>query len=307
MLIALLTFGVIFLLFASGGLLLFYREAMLKRISEVIDPQIKKPSKRSLMDTIQQTGSSLGGVVEHFEHVLPKSQAEVSVVSQRLIRAGYRNESAVKVFYGMKVLLPLLLVILAAVTGLAHMLSPFFVYATALGLGFLGPDFWLGRQITKRQKCITRGLPDVLDLLVICIEAGLSLDQATARTAVELQSAQPELCDELHVVVLEQRAGRPRGEAWKHLADRTGVESLRNMVSMLIQSEQLGTSIAKTMRVHGDTLRTQRVQQVEELAAKTSVKLVFPLVFFIFPALFLVVLGPAVLVMIDSFKALTNQ
>jgi tight adherence protein C len=307
MLIALLTFGVIFLLFASGGLLLFYREAMLKRISEVIDPQIKRPGKRSLMDTIQQTGSSLGGVVEHFEHVLPKSQAEVSVVSQRLIRAGYRNESAVKIFYGMKVLLPLILVILAAVTGLAHMLSPFFVYATALGLGFLGPDFWLGRQITKRQKHITRGLPDVLDLLVICIEAGLSLDQATARTAMELQSAQPELCDELHVVVLEQRAGRPRGEAWKHLADRTGVESLRNMVSMLIQSEQLGTSIAKTMRVHGDTLRTQRVQQVEEQAAKTSVKLVFPLVFFIFPALFLVVLGPAVLVMIDSFKALTNQ
>ena len=110
MLIAILTFGVIFLLFASGGLLLFYREAMLKRISEVIDPQVKKASKRSLLDTIQQTGSSLGGVVEHFEHVLPKSQAEVSVVSQRLIRAGYRNESAVKVFYGMKVLLPLLLV-----------------------------------------------------------------------------------------------------------------------------------------------------------------------------------------------------
>jgi tight adherence protein C len=307
MLIALITFGVIFILFASGGLLLFYREAMLKRISEVIDPQVKKASKRSLLDTIQQTGSSLGGVVEHFEHVLPKSQAEVSIVSQRLIRAGYRNESAIKVFYGMKVLLPLLLCIIAAVTGLAHALSPFFVYATALGLGFLGPDFWLGRQITKRQKGITRGLPDVLDLLVICIEAGLSMDQATARTAVELANAQPELCDELNVVVLEQRAGRPRADAWKHLSERTGVESLRNMVSMLVQSEQLGTSIAKTLRVHADTLRTQRVQQIEELAAKTSVKLVFPLVFFIFPALFLVVLGPAVLVMIDSFKALTNQ
>jgi tight adherence protein C len=147
----------------------------------------------------------------------------------------------------------------------------------------------------------------VLDLLVISIEAGLSLDQATARTAAELKNAHPDLCDELNVVVLEQRAGRPRGDAWKNLADRTGSDSLRNLVSMLVQSEQLGTSIAKTMRVHGDTLRTQRVQQIEELAAKTSVKLVFPLVFFIFPALFLVVLGPAVLVMIDSFKALTNQ
>jgi tight adherence protein C len=286
---------------------LFYREAMLRRISEVIDPQVKKSKQRSLLDTIQQTGSSLGGVVEHFEHVLPKSQAEVSVVSQRLIRAGYRNESAIKVFYGMKVLLPVILCIIALVTGLAHMLSAFFVYATALGLGFLGPDFWLGRQITKRQKKITKGLPDVLDLLVICIEAGLSLDQATARTAVELSNAQPELCDELNVVVLEQRAGRARSDAWKHLAERTGVESLRNLVSMLVQSEQLGTSVAKTLRVHADTLRTQRVQAVEEQAAKTSVKLVFPLVFFIFPALFLVVLGPAVLVMMDSFKALTNQ
>jgi tight adherence protein C len=307
MLIAILTFGVVFLLIASGGLLLFYREAMLKRISEVIDPKVKKSRQRSILDTIQQTGSSLGGVVEHFEHVLPKSQAEVSVISQRLIRAGYRNESAIKVFYGMKVLLPLLLCLIALVSGLAHLLSAFFVYATALGLGFLGPDFWLGRQITKRQKRIERGLPDVLDLLVICIEAGLSLDQATARTAVELENAHPDLCDELNVVVLEQRAGRPRGDAWKNLADRTGCDSLRNLVSMLVQSEQLGTSIAKTMRVHGDTLRTQRVQQIEELAAKTSVKLVFPLVFFIFPALFLVVLGPAVLVMIDSFKALTNQ
>src|SRR5215467_12185009 len=137
MLLVLLTFGVIFLLFASGGLLLFYREAMLKRISEVIDPQVKKSGKRSLMDTIQQTGSSLGGVVEHFEHVLPKSQAEMSVVSQRLIRSGNRNESAVKVFYGMKVLLPLLLCLVALLSGAAHLLSPFFVYVVALGLGFL--------------------------------------------------------------------------------------------------------------------------------------------------------------------------
>ncbi len=306
MAITICTFAVLFLLFASGGLLLFYREAMLKRISEAIDPH-SKPAKRSLLDTIQLTGSSLGGMVEHFEHVLPKSQAEISVISQRLVRAGNRNESAVKVFYGMKVLLPLLLCIVALVSGVAHIMSPFFVYAVALGLGFLAPDFWLGKQIAKRQKAIEKGLPDVLDLLVICIEAGLSLDQATSRTAEELHTAQPELSDELMVVVLEQRAGRPRADAWRHLAERTGVESLRNLVSMLVQSEQLGTSIAKTLRVHADTLRTQRVQKIEEQAAKTSVKLVFPLVFFIFPALFLVVLGPAVLIMMDSFKSIIGQ
>jgi tight adherence protein C len=255
------------------------------------------------MTTIKQTGFSLGGAVEHFEHLLPKSQAEISIVLQRLTRAGYRNESAVKIFYGCKELTPIALCAICLITNLAS-LSPFFVYASALGLGFLAPDFWLGKMIAGRQKKMQRGLPDVLDLLVICIEAGLSLDQATARTAEELKKAQPELCDEFGVLVLEQRAGRARSDAWKHLAERTGVDSLRNLVSVLVQSEQFGTSVAKTLRQHADTLRSQRIQQVEEMAAKTSVKLVFPLVFFIFPALFLVVLGPAVILMMEQFQTL---
>jgi len=298
--LAVLTFVVIFVLLGSGLLLLFYREAMIKRISEVINPQ---PKQRSLIETIQQTGSSLSGVVEHFDKVLPKSEAEKSVSQQRLVRAGFREEQAGKIFYGAKVLLPIILLAIAFVTGLMAK-NMFMSFAIALGGGFLIPDFYLGHLISKRQKAIHRGLPDVLDMLVICIEAGLSLDQATARTADELVKAQPELADELHVVVLEQRAGRPRAESWKRMADRTGVDSVRNLVSMLVQSEQLGTSVAKTMRVHGDTLRTQRVQQIEEEAAKTSVKLVFPLVFFIFPSLFVVLLGPAVLIMIDSYHSL---
>jgi tight adherence protein C len=162
-------------------------------------------------------------------------------------------------------------------------------------------------MISNRQKRIERGLPDVLDLLVICIEAGLSLDQATSRTAEELKAAQPDLCDEFGILVLEQRAGRARSEAWKNLADRTAVDSLRNLVSVLVQSEQFGTSVAKTLRQHADSLRTQRMQAVEEMAAKTSVKLVFPLVFFIFPALFLVTLGPAVILMMESFKQFFNS
>ena len=298
MLLTIFVFCAVYLLIASGGLLLFYREDMFQRISEVISPT---PKPKTLLSTIQQTGLSIGGVVEYFDHVIPKSQTEVSVTLQHLIRAGYRKESAAKIFNGSKVLIPLLLCALALVTGLGSM-SPFFVYAGALGLGFLLPDFWLGRQISKRQKCIQRGLPDVLDLLVICIEAGLSLDQATARSAEELIKAQPELCDELRIVVLEQRAGRPRSESWKHLAERTGVDCVRNLVSMLVQSEQFGTSIARTLRLHSDALRTQRVQAVEEMAAKTTVKIVFPLIFFIFPSLFLVVLGPAILAMLDTLK-----
>jgi tight adherence protein C len=298
MLLTIFVFCAVYLLIASGGLLLFYREDMFQRISEVISPT---PKPKTLLSTIQQTGLSIGGVVEHFDRVIPKSQTEVSVTLQHLIRAGYRKESAAKIFNGSKVLIPLLLCALALVTGLGSM-SPFFVYAGALGLGFLLPDFWLGRQISKRQKCIQRGLPDVLDLLVICIEAGLSLDQATARSAEELIKAQPELCDELRIVVLEQRAGRPRSESWKHLAERTGVDCVRNLVSMLVQSEQFGTSIARTLRLHSDALRTQRVQAVEEMAAKTTVKIVFPLIFFIFPSLFVVVLGPAILAMLDTLK-----
>ena len=297
-----LAFVAIFVLVGSIGVLMFYREAALERISQVINP---RPKQKSLAETFQNTGSSIGNVVKRFENLMPKSEKEVSVIRLRLTRAGYRNENAMKIFYGSKVLTPLLLAIIAAVSGLAD-LGPFFVYVLALGGGFLAPDFWLGKRITARQKKLQRGLPDVLDLLVICMEAGLSLDQATARSAEELSKSQPEICDELGVVVLEQRAGRARSESWKNMAERTGVECLRNLVSMLVQTEQFGTSIAKMLRVHADTLRVQRVQTIEEMASKTSVKLVFPLVLFIFPALFLVTLGPAAIVMYESFSSLTK-
>jgi tight adherence protein C len=299
---AILAFAAVFVLIGSIGVLMFYREAALDRISQVINPRRKE---KTLVETFQNTGSSIGNVVKRFENLMPKSEKEVSVIRKRLSLAGYRNENAIKIFYGCKVLVPLLLGTIAAVSGLAN-IGPFFVYLITLGGGFLAPDFWLGKRIAARQKKLTRGLPDVLDLLVICMEAGLSLDQATARSAEELRSSQPEICDELNVVVLEQRAGRARSDAWKNMAERTGVESLRNLVSMLVQTEQFGTSIAKMLRVHSDTLRVQRVQMVEEMAGKTSVKLVFPLVLFIFPALFLVTLGPAAIVMAESFSSLSK-
>jgi len=299
-----LTFAAIYLMVASLGVLLFNRGtgSAAARISDVINPRRKS---KGLMGTLQNTGSSLSGIVGQLEHVLPKSQAEVSIVKLRLGRAGYRGESTVSVFYGCKVAVPVLLALLFFLTGAASV-NPFMMYAMALGVGFLGPDFWLGNQIKKRQKEIRRALPDVLDLLVICIEAGQSLDQATGRTAIELAKAHPALCDEFKVLILEQKAGRPRAETWKNLADRTDEETLRNLSAMVIQAEQFGTSIARTLRVHADGLRTQRVQSVEEQAAKTSVKLVFPLVLFIFPALFLVTIGPAAILMMESFAQLNN-
>lgn len=300
---AILAFCCVFLLCVSAGLLLFYRAALLKRLSSVV---AKPAAPKSLHSTLQKTTSSLGIAVEKLERVVPKTQAEVSVAQQRLIRAGFRKDAAIKFFYGTKVLVPVCLAVLAFVTGIGSK-SPFAIYAGAVGLGYLGPDFWLGRQIKKRQKRVRLALPDVLDLLVICVEAGLGLDQATARTARELTKAHPVISDELEIVVLEQRAGRPRADAWRHMAERTDVEVVRNLVSMLVQSEQFGTSIAKTLRTHSDTLRTQRIQEVEEMAAKTTIKLIFPLVFFIFPCLFLVTLGPAAILMSESFKNFLNQ
>lgn len=301
--IAIISFLVVFLLIASGGVLLFYREQMSKRLSAVIAPETKP---KNLIGTIQQSGFSLAGVVEHLEKVIPKSQAEVGVLQQRLIRSGYREESAVAFFRGTKVVAMAVLVATVFFTGFGND-NPIVIYLCALGLGFIVPDMILGRLIKKRQNKIRRGLPDALDLIVVCLEAGLSLDQAVKRTAEDLEKAQPMLCDELKIVVLEQRAGRPRTDCWRHMAERTDVDNVRNLVSVLVQSEQFGTSVAKTLRTHSENLRTQRIQKIEEMAAKTTVKLVFPLVLCIFPSLFLVVLGPAILSMMDSFKTLFSK
>lgn len=297
MTIAVLAFICVFLLIASAGMLIFYRQSMVKRISTVV----AQTERLSFSQTLRGAGTSIGSMVKQFERVIPKSQAEASVAQQRLIRAGYRKDSSLSFFYGTKVAVPLVLCVLVFFTGIGSG-NPLFMYIAAAGLGYLIPDFWLGRKIKARQAAVRLGLPDVLDMLVICVEAGLGLDQATARAAQELASAHPALCDEMNIVVLEQGAGRARTDAWKHLAERTDVPSVRSLVSTLIQAEQYGTSVAKTLRTHSETLRTQRIQQVEELAAKTTIKLIFPLVLFIFPCLFLVTLGPAAIVMADAFK-----
>lgn len=294
---AIISFCAVFLLLASAGLLLFYREAMIQRISYVVNP---RPKRADLADVIQQTGHSITGLVGQLDRVLPKTQQELSVVQQRLVRAGYRDDSAAQVFYGAKVVTPIVLCLFMLISGVLSA-SPFFGWALGLGGGFILPDFWLGRRIARRQKQIRRGLPDALDFMVICIEAGLSLDQATARTATELAPAHPAISDELEVVMLETRAGRPRSDAWKQFGERTAVDTVRVLATILVQAEQLGTSVSKTLRIHSETMRTKRRQQIEEQAAKTTVKLVFPLVLCIFPSLFVVLLGPSAILMAEGF------
>jgi tight adherence protein C len=300
MLFALFAFIVIFLLIASGGLLLFYREKMLQRLPRVLSPHAEGGAA-TVLDRFKDPGASIGALVRPFEKVLPKSSQEVSAVQKRLIRAGYREDSVLKAFYGAKVFLPLVLCVIVLVSGIGHAYGVL-AYVLALVLGYVIPDFWLGKRIKKRQLALRLGLPDVLDLMIVCIEAGLSVDQATVRTADELSLNQPALSDELGLVILEQQAGRPRPDAWRNFADRTDVDVIKELVSVLIQADQFGTSIAKNLRVYSETLRTRRRQQIEEKAAKTAVKMVFPLVLFIFPSLFVVTLAPAMLSMVATFK-----
>jgi tight adherence protein C len=297
--LALLAFAALFVLLVSLGLLLFYREAMVQRLTSLISPHSGESSAFRRFP-FAEPGESIGAMVRSFERVIPRSPDEVSVIEKRLIRAGYREASTVKVFYGSKFVVPILLCLLVTATGI-YDYGAFFVYGTAVALGFLAPDFWLGNRIAARKLALRLGLPDALDLIVICIEAGLSLDQATLRTASELAVSEPAIADELGLVNLEQRAGKPRAEAWKHLAERTDVDAIRALVATVLHADQFGSSISKALRTHSQTLRTQRRQNVEELAAKTAVKLVFPLVLFIFPSLFVVALGPAMIVILESF------
>jgi tight adherence protein C len=296
----LLTFLSVFLLIVSGGLLIINREAVLQRLANVVSA--RSGSEESWLRRLVglRSTESLAKAVDPFQKVLPRSTEEVSVTERRLMLAGYREDGYVNIFYGAKVLIPLLLVTLATVTGVYEE-GPFFIFGIAVGLGFLIPDYWIGNRITARQFKIKLALPEALDLMVICIEAGLGLDQTILRVSDELRISQPELTDEFNLLNLEQRAGRPRSEAWKNLANRTDLDSMRALVATLMQADQFGTSIANCLRVHSDVLRTQRRQEAEEQAAKTTVKLVFPLVLFIFPSLFVVVLGPSMIKLLDSF------
>ena len=165
----------------------------------------------------------------------------------------------------------------------------------ACALGYLLPSVVLARIAKRRQHRIRLGLPDALDLLVVAVEAGLGLDQAILRVSQELDFAHPDLCAELGLINLELRAGKGRAEALRNLADRTGVDDVAGLVAMLIQTDKFGTSVAQSLRVHSDTVRTKRRQRAEEAAAKTGVKMVFPLVLCIFPSVYVVTLGPAVI------------
>jgi len=226
---------------------------------------------------------------------IPLSPADVSRTRAWLIQAGFRDAIDVNYYFGARVLT-------AAIGFLAIALSMGFDNPALLigitALGFLLPRFILKRMIRDRQNRIRLGLPDALDLTVICVEAGLALDQALMRVGQDLHHAHPDLSDEFHFVNLEMRAGKPRAEALRNLVDRTGVDDIRSLVGTLIQTDRFGTSVAQALRVHSDSLRTERRQRAEEQAAKTTIKMVPPLVIFVLPSIIFVTIGPAVIELI---------
>ena len=215
-----------------------------------------------------------------------------------LIQAGFRDAIDVNYYFGARLLMA---------AARLYRSRPFygfdnlFLLVGIAGLGFFLPRFILKRMIRDRQRRIRIGLPDALDLTVICVEAGLALDQALTRVGQDLHHAHPDLSDEFHLVNLEMRAGKPRAEALRNLVDRTGVDDIRSLVGTLIQTDRFGTSVAQALRVHSDSLRTERRQRAEEQAAKTTIKMVPPLVIFVLPSIIFVTIGPAI---IELFRQL---
>jgi tight adherence protein C len=233
---------------------------------------------------------------------LPKSPKEMSRLRKRMARAGYRSPMALVIYSIAELALPVMLLLLCLY--LLGQSQGLLLGGLLALLGYMIPGFWLARQVTRRRKLIANGLPDALDLLIVCVEAGMGLDQAIAKASEELAVSHPALSEELVIITTEIRAGKPRMEAFKNFAERTKVDDVRQLVSMLVQTDRFGTSIAQALRTQAEVSRTKRRQRAEERAAKIGVKLVFPLVFFLFPAMYVVTLGPAVIRFVRFFAGM---
>lgn len=236
-------------------------------------------------------------MVRKVGNLFPAAPRDVSMMQRRLIRSGFRSPGALRALYGSKIILAVLLPLLTGLTlSRFHLLedNPYGAMAAAMAVGFIGPNQYVAWQGKRRKKSIRKGLPNALDLMVVCVESGLGLDQATIQVAKELQFAHPEISEEFSLMNLELKAGKRKAEALHNMADRAGVDELRKLTAVLIQADRFGTSIAQTLRGHSEYMRTQTRQVAEEKAAKLGVKLVFPIFFCILPSLFVVTVGPVI-------------
>ena len=261
------------------------RELGIAGVGETLDGSL------TLVDAIDPKVRRLPGV--------PKSPKDMNRLRRRLAMGGYNSATALAVYGISTIAVPAMLVIsVLAVRGI----SRGWAIALVAGLfGYMLPEYFLSRKIRQRKQEIRDGLPDALDLFIVCVEAGSGLDQAILKASEELGLTYPALTQELRMITTEIRAGKPRVEAFKNFAARTQVDDVQTLVAMLVQTDKFGTSVAQALRTHAETSRIKRRQNAEERAAKVGVKLVFPLVLFLFPALYVVILGPAVIAFIRVF------
>lgn len=277
---------------------------------------------RTLEQRVRQTGNdeeaasrfNFGDLIRGSEQIfkplgemIPRSPEEMSRQERRLVTAGFRRKDAPVLFYGVKLGLAILLLLFFAVTGyLAN--NPILYVLLSVLLGAMVPDFWMALRIKKRKENIQLAIPDALDLTVVCVEAGLGLDQSLMRIGSEIRPIHRDLSDELRLLNLEVNAGKSRAQSLRNLATRTEVDDLKALVAVLIQTDKFGTSVAQSLRVFSDSLRVKRRQRAEERSAKTTIKMIPPLVFFIMPSIFVVVLGPAIITLVQEFlPSLGNQ
>lgn len=243
--------------------------------------------------------------------VLPRQDGKRSRVSQLLLQAGYRSTTALSTYYGTKAVLITALPLCVVVVWLfyprmstGHLL--YYMIAAAIA-GYLIPSIWLDRRVLDRQRALRAGFPDALDLLVVCVEAGLGLAPALQRVADEIVVSHPELGAELAQVNAEMRAGVERAQALKDLAERTGLADVRGLVALMVQTMRFGTSVADALRIYAEEFRDKRTQAAEEAAAKIGTKMIFPLVLCLFPSFFLIAIGPAVLRLITVFEGMMHH
>ena len=286
--LSLFLFVLLVVMISVAGLRFWIRpkEAM-ERVSGVsIDPREHAGPHTSLVfaDLMKKVGN-----------VVPSNPKDTTTMQRTLIRAGFRGENALKTLYGAKlvfaILLPLIMLLVVSNTG-AEQANKVMAVLAAVAMGFFGPNEYVKIVGQRRQKEIQRGLSNSLDLMVVCVESGLGLDQAIMQVAKELEHAHPEISEEYALVNLELKAGKRRIDALRNLADRTGVNDLKKLVAVLIQADRFGTGVAQSLRGHADYMRVQARQIAEEKAAKLGVKLIFPIFFCILPSLFVVTVGP---------------
>jgi len=304
---AILLAFLIFILFAAGmsfaGMKLYVKpkEAIERVAGAGLDTGEPTPVHPSLIfhDLVKRLGA-----------LVPASPKDVTVMQRRLIRAGYRNPNALKILYGAKAVFGVLVPSLTGIVLLKSTMDPGNKAAAilaAVAIGFFGPNEFVRMAAKRRQKQIQRGLANALDLMVVCVESGLGLDQAIMQVAKELEQAHPEITEELAIVNFELKAGKRRAEALRNLADRTAVEDLKKLVAVLIQADRFGTGVAQSLRAHSDYMRVQARQVAEEKAAKLGVKLVFPIFFCILPSLFVVTVGPVVMKIMRELLPMMNN